>query len=335
MSSAHSLSAPFHFMGFVRRELTRQFNLLPEMVAGADLVVGTSLAFGLATVAERLGISYRYIAFTPQLLPSARHPFMTFKHQGFPEWWNRLTWRIVSAVDRINLTRMINDRRRAWGLPFIPDAWPHILSPRVMVAADAEIYPLPPDRETDASQTGYLHLDQPDVPLPALEAFLDKGPAPVYAGFGSMPRRDQARNVSLLVRAARVAGRRVIIGRFWKGITPFDRADDVFFLKGYPHLRLFPPHGRGRPSWRCRDHGYGRGQRRAAGDRPPYPGPVRLGRPGVAGRPRAPAGVAIPSDLAEAGPGPEGRPGPGVRQGGRRENGPGDRPGKEPCPGGP
>jgi UDP:flavonoid glycosyltransferase YjiC (YdhE family) len=210
------------------------------MVAGSDLVVGTSLAFGLATVADRLGIPYRYIAFTPQLLPSARHPFMTFKHQGFPEWWNRLTWRMVSAADRINLTRMINDRRRAWGLSPIPDAWPHILSPRVMVAADAEIYPLPPDRETDAAQTGYLHLDQPDVRLPALEAFLDKGPAPVYAGFGSMPRRDQARKVSLLVRAARVAGRRVIIGRFWKGTTPFDRADDVFFLKGYPHLRLFP-----------------------------------------------------------------------------------------------
>jgi len=240
MSRAHSPAAPFQFMAFVRRELARQFDLLLDLAAGADLVVGSSLAFGLATVAERLGVPYRYIAFTPQLLPSSRHPFMAFKHQGLPGWWNRLTWHMASTVDRINLTKLINDRRRAWGLLSIQDAWPHILGPRVMVASDAGIYPVPSDVKIDAAQTGYLHLDQPGVRLAALEAFLDAGPAPVYVGFGSMPRRDQARNVSLVARAARAAGRRVIIGRFWKGATPFDREDDVFFLKGYPHLKLFP-----------------------------------------------------------------------------------------------
>jgi UDP:flavonoid glycosyltransferase YjiC (YdhE family) len=33
-----------------------------------------------------MGIEYRYIAFTPQLLPSGWHPFPAFKHQGFPKY---------------------------------------------------------------------------------------------------------------------------------------------------------------------------------------------------------------------------------------------------------
>lgn len=240
MERAHSLGAALRFIAFVRRELVRQFDLLPDLVAGADLVVGSSLAFGLATVAERQGIPYRYIAFTPQLLPSRSHPFMAYKSQGLPGWWNGLTWRTVRAADRLNLTRMINERRRVWGLSPIEDAWAHILGARVIVASDSVLYPVPRDAPAGVVQIGYLHLEQPDVRLPGLEAFLSKGTAPVYAGFGSMPRRDQARNLSLLVRAVRAAGRRVIVGKFWEGPSAFDREEDVFFLKGYPHLRLFP-----------------------------------------------------------------------------------------------
>jgi hypothetical protein len=51
------------------------------MVAGADLVIGASLVYALPSVAKAMGIDYRYIAFTPQLLPSAHYPHPIFKHQ--------------------------------------------------------------------------------------------------------------------------------------------------------------------------------------------------------------------------------------------------------------
>jgi len=240
MSCAHSPGAALRFVSFLRRELLLQFNRLEQAIEGADMALGSSLAFALATVAERRRVPYRFIAFTPQLIPSGAHPFMAFQTQGLPAWWNRATWRIVSLVDRFNLTRLINSYRRQQELPPIQDAWRHILGPKIIVASDRAVGEVPLDAGIPAVQTGYLHLEQPEVAVDGLEAFLASDRPPVYAGFGSMPRQDQEHNVPMLVRAARAAGQRIIIGRFWEGSSTYERADDVFFLKGYPHLKLFP-----------------------------------------------------------------------------------------------
>lgn len=158
-----------------------------------------------------MGIEYRFIAFTPQLLPSGYHPFLAFKHHGLPKWYNRMTWRIARMLDQFNLTWLMNNKRKQLGLKPVQDAWLHILGQHVIVASDKAIAEVPQDVEPLFTQTGYLHLDQPDQHLPELEAFLSAGPAPVYAGFGSMPKQDQASIVPMIVQAARSAGQRVVI----------------------------------------------------------------------------------------------------------------------------
>jgi UDP:flavonoid glycosyltransferase YjiC (YdhE family) len=240
MSDAHSLRPAMRFLKYIRSEIKAQFDLLPKIVDGADLVIASSLVFALPTVAEHMGIEYRYIAFTPQLLPSSFHPFPAFKHQRLPKWYNRLTWRIAKLLDPFNLTRLLNNRREQLGLKAIEDAWLHILGEDVLVASDAVIAAVPADAELTCIQTGYLHLAQPHRPSPKLEAYLKDGPAPVYAGFGSMPKRDQVRNVPLIVAAARLCGQRLVIGKFWDEPSEFSNAEDIFFIKDYPHLRLFP-----------------------------------------------------------------------------------------------
>ena len=67
MENAHSLRSAIGFVSFLRNELNAQFDLLPKIMAGADLVIGSSLTFALSTLAESTGIEYRYIAFTLQL----------------------------------------------------------------------------------------------------------------------------------------------------------------------------------------------------------------------------------------------------------------------------
>ncbi len=240
MSCVHSPAAALRFVSFLRKELPLQFDRLEHAIKGVDMAVGSSLAFGLATVAERRCIPYRFIAFTPQLIPSGAHPFMAFKTQGLPAWWNRSTWRIVSVADRFNVTRLINRWRRERGLPPIRDAWRHILGPKVIVASDRVLGAVPQDAGIPSVQTGYLHLEQPDLSVDGLEAFLASGRPPVYAGFGSMPKQDQAHILPMLVRAARAADQRIIIERSWEGGSTYDREQDVFFLGGYPHLKLFP-----------------------------------------------------------------------------------------------
>jgi UDP:flavonoid glycosyltransferase YjiC (YdhE family) len=236
--SAHAPSMAVTFIRYVREEIRGQFNALPDIISGADLVVGASLCFGLASVAEAMGIAYRYIAFAPQMLPSAYHPYPAFKHQRLPAWCNRFGWWFVARADRGFSTRLINRHRRQLGLAPVKDLLHSYYGGKVVVASDPAISEIPPDTVSMAVQTGYMHLKQPTRELPALERFLADGPAPVYAGFGSMPRTDQIKLVPLFVHAARSAGRRIVIARPW-GERSEPGADDVFYIRQYPYEHLF------------------------------------------------------------------------------------------------
>jgi len=241
MENAHSLRSAIYFVSFLRNELNTQFGLFPKIIADSDLLIGSSLTFALATLAESMGIAYRFIAFAPQMLPSGHYPFPAFKHQRLPKWYNRMTWRIARILDHFNITRLINNHRKQLGLKLIQDAWRHVLGRHVIVASDSAIAKVPADiNEPAYTQTGYMHLNLPDQQLPQLDAFLEAGPPPVYAGFGSMPMRDQIRNTAVIVAAARLSGQRAVIGKFWDAPSEFANSDDIFFIKKYPHLKLFP-----------------------------------------------------------------------------------------------
>ena len=240
MKDAHSLRSAFSFIHYVRKEAISQFEVFPKIIKGADLVIGASLVFALSTVAESMGVEYRYIAFTPQLLPSGHHPFPAFRHHRFPKWYNRMTWKTAKLIDRFNLTRLINKHRKTLKLKPVQDVWLHILGQNVIIASDKIIAEVPPDVNTTFTQTGYMHLEQPDLHHAELEAFLGAGSPPVYAGFGSMPKQDQADLVPIIVEAVRSIKQRVLIAKFWDEPSEFSDADDVFFIKKYPHLKLFP-----------------------------------------------------------------------------------------------
>jgi UDP:flavonoid glycosyltransferase YjiC (YdhE family) len=240
MKDAHSLHSAVCFIDYVRKGLISQFDIIPKIIAGADLAVGSSLVCALSTVAESMGIGYRYIAFTPQLLPSGHYPFPACRHQWLPKWYNRMTWRIAKMLDQFNLTWLLNKKRKQLGLKPVQDAWLHILGEHVIVASDKVIAEVPQDVELASTQTGYMHLEQSDQHMPELEAFLSAGPPPVFAGFGSMPKQDQATNLPMIVHAARSAGQRVIIAKFWDEPSEFSNSNDVFFINQYPHLKLFP-----------------------------------------------------------------------------------------------
>jgi UDP:flavonoid glycosyltransferase YjiC (YdhE family) len=76
--------------------------------------------------------------------------------------------------------------------------------------------------------------------MPALERFLAAGPRPVYVGFGSMPRRDQARLLPLVTAAGRAVGRRLVVGQFWGDTSGVSDAGNVFTIRRFPHDQLFP-----------------------------------------------------------------------------------------------
>ena len=238
--NAHTLRPAILFLRFVRQELKNQFRELPGIIGGADLVVGASLAFGLHTIAEHQGIPYVFVALTPQLFPSSRHPFLALRNHHMPRWLNRFSWNVAKFLDTINVTAIINRQRRLLGLKPVPQAWDHVLGGHVIVATDQILGPVPPDVVQDFTQTGYFHLGQKEGLDGEIEAFLASGPPPLYVGFGSMPSRDQEALTPLVLDAVRSGGHRVIVScrRFNGGGSVSDR--NCFFIQTSPHQLLFP-----------------------------------------------------------------------------------------------
>lgn len=139
ISCAQELRSAVEFISFVRRGVADQFARLPAIIHGADLVVGSALNFALASLAESMGIAYRYIAFAPQLLASGEHPSPVIKSQELPRWLNHLTWLMNRLADKIVMGPLINDHRRRIGLKPVADAWHCIFGSKVIVSSDKAI----------------------------------------------------------------------------------------------------------------------------------------------------------------------------------------------------
>ena len=124
MRDVHSARSAIRSIRYLRKEFISQFHIFPKIIAGADLVVGASLVGALSSVAESMGIAYRYVAFSPSILPSRHHPFPFCKSPGLPKYYNRITWQTAKIFDRFNLTSLINKGRKEFGLRPVKDTRP-------------------------------------------------------------------------------------------------------------------------------------------------------------------------------------------------------------------
>lgn len=236
----HTLRPIWDFVSFLRCEIRTQLSELPDIIAGADLVLAASLSFGLHSAAQLLGIPYGFVAMAPQILPSAHHPFVALKSQNMPPWLNRLSWMMARLLDRMNFTALVNQERRRLKLAPVNDILRHVLGNHVIVASDPVMAAVPPDVDLDWIQTGYLHL-KTDQSLPETVAtFLDAGPAPIYFGFGSMSTRDQEELVALILTSLRLTGQRGILTGFRFDANRIRKSENYIFVDEVPHTRVFP-----------------------------------------------------------------------------------------------
>jgi vancomycin aglycone glucosyltransferase len=119
----------------------------------------------------------------------------------------------------------------------LADITPHILCKNPILAMEPELAPIPPEWP-DVDVIGYLDPGDGD-PLPAeIEAFIERGAAPVYIGFGSMPDRHPRKTTALFVEATRRAGVRAVISRGWAEFGQ-DLPEHCIAVGPVAHARLF------------------------------------------------------------------------------------------------
>ncbi len=259
---AEAFAVPVHALGFDVEVFTREIGisrlrsvyelfkvsrqvmaLLDEalpLMQNADLVIGAGAQFVAPTLAERLGVPYVYVGYTPQAFRSRHHAPGMFPFSGLPQVVNRLLWAVFLFSARLVFATPLNRKRQSIGLGSVRDFYEHFFPHRTsLLAADPELAPAPADSSLVHPATGALQLPDYRPIDPAIERFLEAGPAPVYVGFGSMPDRNPEATARLFVEAARLAGVRLLLSSGWARFAG-EFGDDVLVIGPTSHTLLFP-----------------------------------------------------------------------------------------------
>jgi vancomycin aglycone glucosyltransferase len=227
-------------LGTLKEDLRREYAVLAEETAGADIILGASVTCAGVSFAEKRRVPYLYFVFSPSLIPSAHHPSPTCPWLRLPRLANRLSWWGVRLLWNRLFRRVLDEERLRLGLGPVRDTWAHIQDAPLVVACDPALARPAPDAPARVTQPGAMLLAD-DSALPAeLERFLASGPAPVYIGFGSMPDRNPARTSAMVREALDRAGTRAVLARGWAGLTADDGNPDIFVADALPHQALFP-----------------------------------------------------------------------------------------------
>jgi sterol 3beta-glucosyltransferase len=216
--------------------------------AGADLLLaGIGGLFTGVALAEKLGLPFvqaYYIPFTPtRAYPS----FLLPGAPALPGALNRLSYHLARQVMWQGFRRADSVARgQVLDLPPAPLFGPFdSTSTRgcpVLYGYSPAVIPPPPDWDGDVHVTGYWFLDPPAdwTPSPALVAFLEAGPPPIYVGFGSMGSRNPQEMADMVLQAVAKANQRAILLSGWGGLNAAAVPGSVLVLDTAPFAWLFP-----------------------------------------------------------------------------------------------
>lgn len=202
-------------------------------------VVGVAAALALE---EGRGCRVVHVTFSATL-PTAGPMAMMSPRLAAPnsliKWWTRHgVWSgsisLGSPLDRVVRRQLSLPWRSPWAVANRALAMP------ILVAASRVLVPPQDDWPQDCSVTGAWALaGPPRAPDPALLAWLEGRPAPIYVGFGSMLSRDPVKDLHLIDEAARCAGVEVV-HRPDDSAPPLPATSAVHVVRDVDHAWLFP-----------------------------------------------------------------------------------------------
>jgi vancomycin aglycone glucosyltransferase len=221
--------------------ITDQFETIGAAADGCDVILGANAhQYAAPSIAERRGIGCVTAVYAPVALPSPDLAPPPSPLQPAEDTVASIEerWRNTAKAWNDRALERINHNRDRLGLAPIADVLDYVLTDRTWLAADAVLGPVPATPGRRIFQTGtWVLADR--TPLPAdLEAFLDGGEPPIYAGLGSMPAAAEVSRS--LIGAARAVGHRILVSRGWAGLELIDAADDCMGVGDVSHDLLLP-----------------------------------------------------------------------------------------------
>ena len=215
---------------------------------------------GAAAVIYHPGVSVGYVAAQaagiPSILatpfpmtPTKDYPALVFYRSRFGKSANRLSHKLF---EQIMWRTSKGPVKQFWQQTFggLPEAFTNPFPKQqtaaqpTLVACSEHVFPHPADWPEHVYTTGYWFLEPKRdwKPPRTLQAFLEQGPPPVYAGFGSVSDpTTAAKTTACVLEALERSGQRGILASGWQGMTrPESLPEHVYMLESAPHSWLFP-----------------------------------------------------------------------------------------------
>ena len=214
----HTSLTPEQRRQMAEATVATQFETVAAAAQECDMIVAaTALQVAARSVAEKMGIPYIFVAYSPVVLPSPHHPPPPLPplpgEAPATTKDNRELWARDAARFNDLFGAAVNANRASLGLAPVSDVLRHMITDRPWLAADPALGPWPDPADEGVFQAGAWILPD-ERPLSCeLEAFLESGEPPVYFGFGSTQAPQDAGQV--MRQAARALRRRVIVSRGW------------------------------------------------------------------------------------------------------------------------
>lgn len=222
--------------------ITDQFETIGAAAEGSEVILGANPhQYAAPSIAERAGLGYVTAVYAPVAVPSTDlgpppPPGQGADPRALANIEDR--WRDTTKAWNERALDRINDNRARLGLDPICDVLDYVLTHHTWLAADAALAPVPATPGRKLFQTGaWVLTDNRPLP-PDVEAFLEGGEPPIFAGFGSMPASGEVSRV--LVAAARASSRRLILSEGWANLELVEHASDCLVVGDVSHDLLFP-----------------------------------------------------------------------------------------------
>jgi len=216
---------------------------VPAMVQAsqqADVVLATAATSLLAApIAEARGLPCVALALQP-VEPTRTHGPVLLGGRDLGPWLNVAVPRRFVRLGMRMFAGLVRDLRHELGLPEEPASGYRAEEITVLHGISPTVYPRPPDWRDATEVVGYWWppASHDWCPEPELAEFLERGPRPIYVGFGSMGGTQAQRLDDVVHEAVRRSGRRAIVSRGWAELRVDD--PDVLVVDDVPHDWLFP-----------------------------------------------------------------------------------------------
>ncbi|KAI9078645.1 hypothetical protein K1719_039394 [Acacia pycnantha] len=220
----------------------------PDLETGvpfrAQAIIANPPAYGHVHVAEALGVPI-HIFFTMPWTPTHEFPHPLARVPRSAGYW--LSYIVVELMLWWGMRGLINDFRKR-KLKLAPIAYFSMYRGSISHLPTGymwspHVVPKPSDWGPSVDVVGYcfLNLGSEYQPREDFVQWMEKGPKPIYVGFGSMPLEDSKKTFDVILEALKDTGQRGIIDRGWGNLGNLEEIPEyAFLLEECPHEWLFP-----------------------------------------------------------------------------------------------